>query len=271
MKNSIIIFYLLLTTAITAQTSGENKIDAAGKKQGYWIKMDPKTGKKAYEGNFKNDKPQGVFKYYHVGMDSLRTRMDFRQDGKIAYATMYTMEGKLQAKGKYIDEKKDSTWTYYDDQGKLLTMENYTDGKKNGKSIVYYQNGNVSEERIYKMDVQDGPFKSYYDDKKVKAEGTYQNGILVGKNAFYFPSGTAAAIGNYDKGVKKGVWIYNKPDGKFDSREIWVNGKMLEGKALEDYLKKNKGTESLSGGEEFQKKNTGTRPADKPKSGTKKK
>jgi antitoxin component YwqK of YwqJK toxin-antitoxin module len=272
MKKLVYVLCTLISLSAFAQPAAENKIDAAGKKQGYWAKIDPTTKMKVYEGMFKDDKPQGVFKYYYMGMDTVRTKMEFRKDGKTAYATMYNMNGSLQAKGKYITEKKDSIWTYYDDQGKLLTSENYSMGKKNGKSLVYYQNGSVSEERIYKMDVQDGPFKAYYDNKAVKAEGTYNMGTLVGKNAYYFPSGSAAAVGFYDKGVKKGLWIYNTPEGKLDSKEVWVNGKQLRDKQMEEYLKKNK----TGGGEEFQKKNpgtkpTGTKPANKPKPETGKK
>ena len=43
----------------------KTQTDANGKKQGYWKKKDEKTNKLVYEGLFKDDKPQGIFKYYY--------------------------------------------------------------------------------------------------------------------------------------------------------------------------------------------------------------
>ncbi len=219
----------------------QNKTDEKGLKQGLWIKTDAKTGKKIYEGVFKDDKPQGTFKYYYPGMDSLRTLMQFRQNGAIAYATMFHPNGKLQAKGKYSGEQKDSVWTYYDEKAKLLSLETYQQGKKNGKSVIFFPDGSISEEKNYKMDVLEGPFKQYYGDKKVKGEGAYANGTFIGKCSFYFPNGVTVATGVYDKGgIKKGVWIYKTIENKIESREIWVNGKQLNEKQTEEYIKKNK-------------------------------
>ncbi len=232
---------LILLLLISFITDGQNKTDAAGQKQGHWVKTDSKTGKKIYEGDFKNDKPLGTFKYYYPGNDSLRTIMVFRPDGKTALATMYHLNGKMQAKGKYVNEQKDSVWNYYDETSKLLSVENYSLGKKNGKALVYYQNGNLAEEKTYKLDVLEGAFKQYYDNKKVKGEGAYSNSQFIGKCSYYYPNGVVAATGVYEKGgIKKGIWIYKTIENKLESREIWVNGKQLNDKEAEEYVKRNK-------------------------------
>ena len=98
----------------------KNQTDAAGLKQGYGEKLDPKTGKLTYKGTFKNNKPQGIFYYYYPGTDSVHSKSEFRQDGKIAYVTMYHLTGKIEAKGKYLNEEKDSVWTFFDERGLLL-------------------------------------------------------------------------------------------------------------------------------------------------------
>ena len=234
-----LLIVLIVVQAVFAL--GQNKLDAAGKKQGYWVKTDPKTNKKVYEGAFKDDKPQGVFKYYYPDTDSLRTTMNFKNDGKIAYATMYHLNGKLQAKGKYIGEQKDSVWNYYDETAKILSYETYKEGKKNGKSVVYFWSGNISEEKNYKLGLLDGPFKQYYDDKKIKGEGAYNNDQFIGKCSFYYPNGVAVATGVYEKGgIKKGVWLYKTIENKVESREVWVNGKQLKEKEAQEFIKKNK-------------------------------
>ena len=242
MKKEIIILFFCLLNALAFS---QNKTDDAGKKQGPWVKMDKQTGKKIYEGVFKDDKPQGTFKYYYPASDSVRTKMSFKNDGKYAYATMFHLNGKLQAKGKYIGELKDSIWTYYDEMAKLLSYETYKEGKKNGKSLVYYPSGNISEEKNYKMGLLDGPFKQLYDDKKTKAEGTYSEDQFIGKCTFYFPNGVAVANGVYEKGgIKKGIWLYKTIENKVESREVWINGKQLSEKLAEEYFKKNKIPES---------------------------
>lgn len=243
MKLSIFFLLFILALNITAQTA-PNKTDEKGLKQGYWVKLNPATGKPAYKGTFKDDKPVGVFKYYYSEIDTVKTIMDFRKNGTVGYATIFYMTGKKQAQGKYVNEKKDSIWTFYDDLGQLLSYETYKDGKKEGKSVVYLQNGEIADEKEYKNDLQHGPFKQYFEGKKLRGEGTYVEGKLVGKNAYYYPNGIPAAMGYYnDKGNKNGVWVYKDKDGKITSKDVYDNGKQLSVKEAEVWLQKNKGKE----------------------------
>src|ERR1700752_627998 len=140
-KQILLISGILFSSFAFAQT----QTDANGKKQGYWKKIDPKTNKLIYEGMFKDDKPQGIFKYYYPH-DTLKAIINFKQDGKIAYSTMFHPNGKKMAYGKFINENKDSVWTYYDEKAVLISRETYVDGKKNGKEITYLPDGVVSEE-----------------------------------------------------------------------------------------------------------------------------
>lgn len=234
-KVSVTVLFCLFLAGLHGQT-----VDASGKKQGYWRKKDDKTNKLLYEGLFKDDKPQGVFKYYYP-FDSVKVIMNFKQDGKIAYSTMFHPTGKKMAYGKYINEQKDSVWTYYDDLGVLISRATYSMGKKNGKEYVYLPDGVVSEERNYKMDVQDGPFKLYFDKNVVKGEGTYVNGQMEGKNTYYYPNGIAAATGYYKNGKKTGPWIYRESNGKVKEKELYTKTGELAGKTeTEAFFNKNK-------------------------------
>lgn len=235
-SSTILFLFLSLILGIAkAQT-----VDASGKKQGYWKKKDEKTNKLVYEGLFKDDKPQGIFKYYYP-FDSVKVIMNFKQDGKIAYSTMFHPTGKKMAYGKYVNEQKDSVWTYYDDLGVLISRETFSLGKKNGKEYVYFPDGVVSEERNYKMDVQDGSFKLYFDKNVVKGEGTYVNGQMEGKNTYYYPNGIAAATGYYKNGKKTGPWIYRESNGKVKEKELYTKSGELAGKTETDaFFNKNK-------------------------------
>ena len=236
-KYIFFIFSFMLSVSSYAQT----QTDASGKKQGYWKKIDDKTKKLVYEGLFKDDKPQGKFKYYYP-FDSIKAIMDFRQDGKYAYSTMFHPNGKKMAYGKYIGENKDSVWTYYDDKVVVISRESYLNGQKNGMEYVYFPDGVVSEERKYKMGKMDGPFKLYYDKNLVKSEGVYVNGLLEGKNAFYYPEGNiTAAVGYYKNGKKVGPWIYRDKKGKVTEKELFKqNGEQASKKETEEFFNKNK-------------------------------
>ena len=217
--------------------------DASGKKQGYWKKTDPKTKKIIYEGEFKDDKPIGKFKYYYPN-DSVQAIMNFKDGGKVAYAKLFYPTGKRMGEGKYIKEIKDSVWFFYDESGALISKDKYSLGKKDGISYVYLPNGIISEERNFKMDIQHGPFKQYFEDKKIKGEGNYINGNLDGRVVYYGPNGIEVAAGYYNNGFKTGPWIYREKTGKVKEKELYKNGKLANKKETEEFFSKSKEPET---------------------------
>lgn len=239
MKRSLLFLFTLLTAFVFAQTT-----DANGKKQGYWKKKDD-TGKHLlYEGEFKDNKPVGRFKYYYPN-DSVRAIMNFKEEGKIAYARLFHLTGKRMGEGKYVQEVKDSVWTYYDESGALLSKDNYTMGKKHGTCYIYLPDGKLAEEQNYKMDVQHGSFKQFVDGKKLRSQTNYVDGQLDGKATYYYPNGTEVAAGFYKNGVKTGPWIYKEENGKIKEKEWYVNGKLASPKETEEFFAKNKATAGL--------------------------
>jgi antitoxin component YwqK of YwqJK toxin-antitoxin module len=235
MKKLFLLLSFLTSLSLSAQTT-----DANGKKQGYWKKKDEKTNRLVYEGEFKDDKPVGRFKYYYPN-DSVRAIMNFRQNGKVAYAWLFHQTtGKRMGEGKYIQELKDSVWTYYDESGKLLSKDNYVSGKKNGISYVYLPDGRLAEERNYKTDLQHGPFKQYLDGKRLRGQGNYVNGQLDGKATYYYPNGVEVATGFYKNGAKIGPWIYREENGKIKEKELFIDGKLASPKETEAFFSKHK-------------------------------
>ena len=121
----------------------QNIVDSNGKKQGFWNKYHL-NGKLKYSGEFKNNFPVGIFKYYDNN-ENLKADLIYFNNGKSASAKLYYSNGKLSAVGLYSSEKKDSLWKYYNEEEKLVAEEYYSSGKLNGKSISYYLNGNILE------------------------------------------------------------------------------------------------------------------------------
>jgi len=234
MRLSILALLLVFAFSYSAQTT-----DANGLKQGYWKKKDEKTGKLVYEGEFKDDKPEGKFKYYYPN-DSVQAIMNFSEGGKVAHAKLFHPTGKIMGKGKYISEQKDSIWLYYDELGTLLSKENYKVGKKDGTSYVYLPEGLVAEERNFKDGLQHGEFKLYFDGKKVRGKGNYVNDKLEGKCAYFYPNGVEVASGFYKNGAKEGPWIYKDEKGKIKEKELYKNGHKASQKEADAYFSKNK-------------------------------
>jgi len=250
MKKILIVLFVVQSCFAWSQT-----LDANGKKQGYWKKKDERTNKLIYEGEFKDDKPVGKFRYYYPN-DSVRAIMFFSNGGNASYAKLFHMNGKRAAEGKYVNkEMKDSVWTYYDETGILISRETYNKGKKNGKSYVYLPDGSLSEEKSFKDDAQHGTFKQYFDGKVIKGEGNYVNGNLEGRAAYYYPNGVEVAAGYYKNGAKTGVWVYKEEDGKVKEKELYKNGKQASQKETEEFFSKSK-QQQTTGEKKPETKNT---------------
>jgi antitoxin component YwqK of YwqJK toxin-antitoxin module len=199
-----------------------NKTDAAGKKQGHWIKLD-ENKKKIYDGNFVNNIPDGKFTYYYP-TGEVKAVSFFSKNGAVCRTKMYNIGGKVKGEGKFVNEKKDSTWKYYDEDGGLLAEENYVNGLKNGKSRVYYLNGQMAEERNWKNGVLDGPRTNYFESGGFKYKGQYVNGKVNGKVTFFHPSGKVDAEGMYVNDLKDGAWKYYEEDGKLKRTDTYSDG-----------------------------------------------
>lgn len=201
-----------------------NKSDAKGK-QGAWKKLD-EQGTVVYVGQFKDDKPYGMFIYFDTDGRKM-TEMNFLNGGAIAYAKMYYANGFLQAEGKYLNQQKDSVWKFYTsvNDGELLSQETYVKGKKEGKATVYFPGTTKAASiTIYKNGLEDGAYVEYYLEGQKKEEATYVAGNLEGKAVWYCPDGRINILGNYQHSVKHGIWTYYNCDGTLKGKETWELG-----------------------------------------------
>jgi antitoxin component YwqK of YwqJK toxin-antitoxin module len=256
-------FFLLFTVVLFSLQGFGQTTDPSGRKQGYWKKYDEYTKKLLYEGEFKDDRPVGMFKYYYP-TDSVRALMSFRKDGRSSYAVLFHPNGKKMAEGKYLTKEiKDSVWSYYDEEGKILSRDTYKSGKKEGPSFVYLRDGRKAEERQYRNDLLDGPFVQYSDGVKVKGKGQYEKGKMEGKFSFYYPNGVEAASGYYKNGVKNGPWIYLLENGKVKERELYNNGELASPKESEEFFKRQQDKKAGSASSTTLAPKGQTRPGDK--------
>ncbi|OFX67471.1 MAG: hypothetical protein A2X12_02635 [Bacteroidetes bacterium GWE2_29_8] len=216
------LLYLILNvfviTSLYAQSSLKsksfNKYNQYGKKEGTWQKV-YSNGKVKYTGQFNNDVPKGVFKYYYDN-GALKSEIKYIDNDTSLFAIgkIYNNTGKLIASGFYRNMKKDSVWNYYkideNSQSILMSVEKYRNNQKNGTSLVYFANGIVYQEVNWENDTLNGLWKDYYSNGNLKWEGNYINGKLQGKVKGYHSNGSVSYTGQYNSSFKDSVWVFYK-------------------------------------------------------------
>lgn len=207
------LFLTLILTTCLAQNS-VNQFDNNGERHGLWAKNYDGTDQKRYEGNFKNGKEIGTFKYYKLkdGKSVLSATKVFNELNDIAEVTFFTSDGKVVSKGKMDKKQFIGKWLYYHkNSNQLMIEEHYNDvGLLEGKRIVYYENGNVAEDTNYKNDKLNGVAKWFTKAKQNIRTITYLNGERNGLVINYDGKGNKVSEGYYKGDQKTGVWKYYK-------------------------------------------------------------
>lgn len=245
MKLIYLSIVILITSCCFAQ---ENQIDSKGRKQGEWRKLYPNSKAVDYVGSFKDDLPQGQFKYYYLS-GRVKARITYVSGVAVSYTTVYhDLPGDIPlAEGKFIDKLKDSVWSYYGPTGRISSKETYSLGKLNGQKIIYYISENVLDrsQKVaqilnYKNDLLDGESIEYFDNGLVRSQVNYVGGLKSGIVITNNPNGKPMLKDNFYKGIKHG-WCYAYDNEGTELGKVYYKmGVRLEGKELEKYLQKAK-------------------------------
>ena len=202
-----------LLMAVSCFAQDYNQIDSKGRRQGLWMDFYA-NGQKRYEGEFKNDKCKGTFRYYDE-QGNLKATNEFDKSGDRALNKTYAPNGRVIATGYYLNQKKDGEWRYFDpESGQLLLVEDNTEGKVNGWSRLYNpQNGKLAEETQYVSGVPEGQCRKFSDTGILLMECQYHNGLLEGPSKSYYPNTLLKEEGQYAQGMKVGQWKTYNEDG----------------------------------------------------------
>ena len=157
---------------------GQNKTDAAGRKQGPWIKYQGDGTTPLYTGTFKDNIPVGEFRYFYP---SGKVKMIVKHETKDrSYAWFYSEKEDLMSEGQYLKMKKDSVWKNYAYDGALLSTETYRSDQLHGERKVFYTQGQMEtgEIKIYTVERYlnnqlDGSFEAYKMSGSLEETGLY--------------------------------------------------------------------------------------------------
>lgn len=210
MNKLICIILIFCCLSVNAQT----KVDPVYKEKRY------PNGKLMYKGYFLNGRPVGEFiRYYSHG--AIKARMIYKP--KAVYADLFNDKGKLVARGKYLNKKKDSTWTYYRNKI-IIGKEDYKEGDVDGYVIKYFFNGGIADSKKWKNNKKHGDWERYYKNGKVKCRGEYVKGKLNGKFVAYTESGEIEVDGFFMNNLKEGTWCFYNAKGEFLFKVDYKNG-----------------------------------------------
>ena len=216
-------FFVIVALLLACSTMAQdvNRTDAKGRRQGVWMDFYP-NGQKRYEGQFKNDKCKGVFRYYDE-QGNLKATNEFDKTGEKALNKTYAPNGRVVATGYYVNQKKEGEWKFYDkDSGQLLLCEDNKAGKVHGWSRLYNpNNGKLAEETQYVEGQPEGLCHKFSDTGIMQMECQYHNGQLEGPCKIYYPNQALKEEGQYTQGRKTGEWKTYNEDGDLISTDVF--------------------------------------------------
>jgi len=229
-KVLFLIILFVVSMAVPAQelvNKNINKVDAQGRKQGHWKAYDV-NGILKFEGEFVDSKPVGTFKYYYAD-GKVKAVSEMYEQGTRSRTQVFHNNGRLMAKGNYLNKKKDSAWVYYSDyDGVLLSSEFYQGGLLEGIVINYFPQGGVAEEILYKDGLKNGEWKRYFTDGKLKLKAKYIDDKLEGLMLVYHQKGFPEVSGMYKNNFKDGMWMYFNEQGIVTKKERYIKGNLKE-------------------------------------------
>ena len=122
-----------------------------GKKHGKGIIFN-KYGNIVYEGDFVNDKKEGIGKMiykddYYIG--------PWVKDKKQGKGIIYYKDGTIQYEGDFFNDKKEGNGKYIFINGNYYIGQ-FSNGKLHGKGTLYYKNGKVCYEGDYVKGSKEG-------------------------------------------------------------------------------------------------------------------
>jgi antitoxin component YwqK of YwqJK toxin-antitoxin module len=219
--------FSLLACALLAQPDGDlNRTDAKGRKQGAWAKSHG-NGTLRYQGQFKDDKPQGEFRHFNEE-GQLTSIQVYDADGRVSRVRHLHPDGSTLAQGRYVGQEKDSTWNYYDEQGRLRRVEQFVSGKLNGEVVTYYPSGQVADRDEFSNGLLHGQSRSWFTNGILKSEANYVNGLAEGRMFHYYSTGKKEYEGPVKKGERHGTWFHFNTDGSVHVRMVYHQGGLVE-------------------------------------------
>ena len=232
-----------------SKKSGSGKVIYSGD----WIIINSNGAISTYV-SLKNDKKDGISKFFHNGYKIQKIPFELDSINGIAYVyfpTEVNESEKIKMEVPFINNKmsgirkefnragilieeeeyKDNFYhgvvKGFSNHGFLIKQEVYENGENRGLHQQFYPNGQVSFEVFYAKEDEEGYLKSFYPDGKIKKEGVVINEQLNGTLKSYYPNGKMMSVGSYNNnGNEDGFWTDYFENGNVSLEYGYNNGEL---------------------------------------------
>lgn len=243
MNVKIFLFLSLIVSSAVVAQDDYNQVDSRGRKQGPWRKQYEGMNQWMYIGQFKDDKPIGLFSYYYES-SKIKAKIDHGDGSGRSVAVFYHENGHKMSTGIYRNMMKDSIWTNYGPSGRLSTKETYKNDQLNGQTVVFFvpedpedKSTRISEIFNYENGLIVGEYKRFFDNGQLMLTGKYENNLKEGSWTEFHQNGKRSAYYNYRKGQLNGWQMIYDTKELLKERVYYYQGRILEGEELDKYLK----------------------------------
>lgn len=162
-----------------------NKVDAMGKKQGFWVIFNKEKKLPCYqptqkveEGKFKSSRKEGLWKTYFCN-GKVKNKINYQNNRPNGYAIIYHENGKVYEEGEWRNNRWVGEYKLYYENGQVAQAFNFnTMGKREGEQKYYYENGQVMIEGNWLSGKEDGVLKEFYENGDLKAEKHFNGGDI---------------------------------------------------------------------------------------------
>jgi TonB family protein len=124
------------------------------------------------------------------------------------HVTDYYLSGKIQMTGTYKSIRPDD---------------------REGVFTWYYPDGQKQQVCEYRNNMLHGLFQEWYEDGQIKINESFSEGLLDGPMKTWRKDGKLEIDAQYSKGEKHGYFISNYENGQVARKELYDNGKFIEG------------------------------------------
>jgi antitoxin component YwqK of YwqJK toxin-antitoxin module len=184
-----------------------------GLKEGKAIIYDS-LGNKFGEGEYLNDKQNGLWTYYYPN------------GSKLAQGNFISGDGGNKGKSGVPKNGRDGQWILYHKNGKTDQDAIYKNGMINGYFKKYYDSGQIKQECFYNSDKINGLMTLFYENGKLKQESNYKNGEKTGIEVLYNEKGIKDVEYYLTNNIKDGIQKQYHLNGILKGESYFKNGKL---------------------------------------------
>jgi len=223
----LLILFFYFHSNIISQSAG-NQVNDKGQKTGYWVHYSTDGKTKLEEGNYIDDKKDGIWKaYFPDGV--MKHEITYVKGSARGYAKMYYSDGTLREEGTWNEVCWTGDYRYYHPNGQAAYIWHYNkQGKREGEQKYFYENGKIK----YKGTWEDGKVKTnveVYD-----STGTMIQNRIYKDGAFSESVETpVSSSGSSDKSFSAftgtGWHTLYRLDMQVDQKGYFEEGKLIKG------------------------------------------